>query len=320
MKTHNVFYAPEGDSTSGGGSSAGAAPSTSSSAPSTASPTSPSGGGGITGPKAVFGDLSPSKEPAIVAKPAAPAKPTTSVVEPATPTPPAAPNSLSLTDQQLATLADKLTAGRAAPVAAPSIDDNRPLTPQEQSDFDKQFHVMRVTPEMFTKIMGFAPENADQLKQLEAFGHGLVRQASAMTMYQVQRLAEDRQRALEGRLSPILSQHQAAVAAKTEESFFAHAPDLKGFDSLIVEITAAEKARGTKFKTEAEAIQFVANKARSLLKLGAPGTSQPANGGQPQRKVSMPPVSMGGRLGGSTGSPQPTSGPKAVFGDLDGAR
>jgi hypothetical protein len=226
-----------------------------------------------------------------------------------------------MSDAQLQKLASTLVEGiRPAQVQQPQ--PLQPLTPEQQAQFDKEFAVVRVTPELFQGILGFAPENPQQLKALETFAHGIVRQASAMTMFKVQQLAQEREGALTERLSPVMQAHQAAQAKQVEETFFGKYPDLKDFGPLVAEVALAEKARGTKFESPEKALESVASKARALLGNRAPSgsTTQSTQGKQPTRP-SMPSVSTGGRSGGSPqSSQQPASGPKAVFGDLDGGR
>jgi len=292
--------------------------------------TAPAGGGDggakvtVGGPEAVFGGSAPTPAPSVVPTtesqetPAPEGQGATPAAQPQTP---ATNPPVAMTEEQLAKLAQTIAAShKPAPQTQP--DTNRPLTPEEQAQFDREFNVVRVTPETFTSILGFAPENPQQLKALENFAHGIVRQAAAMTMFQVQQMAQERQKALEGRLAPVLQTHQEQAAASLEQKFFTKHPDLKDFGALIQEVALAEKARGTQFKSPEEAIDFVANKARALLgnraSSGTTQTSTATNGKQPT-KPSMPTTSVGGRSG-SSGSPQPASGPKAVFGDLDGSR
>lgn len=280
-------------------------------------------------PESVFG--APKSEPAIKASESV--KQQTPNTPPATRegktgTPPAvpaqqpqapAPTTVAMTEEQLATLAQKMAASvqpRQTQPEAPAT-----LTPEQQAEFDRSFNVVRVTPEIFQSIMGYAPENAAQLKSLESFAHGIVKQAAAMTMYQVQQLAQEREGRLTERLSPVLQHHQQQQATAVENKLYELHPDLKDFGGLVAEVAAAEHARGTRFKSTDEAINFVANKARTLLGNRAiSGTTQSTTTqGNTSSKPSMPTTSVGGRSGASS-SPQPALGPKAVFGDLDGSR
>lgn len=284
----------------------------------------PAGGGAASaapatdGPQSVFAPMAKEES----TETAASAEPATSPTPPAAAaaTPAAAPSPVAMSDEQLTKLAQSIANGVKPVTPATQEQPNRPLTPEEQAQFDKEFNVVRVTPQLFQSIMGFAPESAEQLKAFENFAHGIVRQASAMTMFQVQQMAEQRQAALEGRLGPVLQQHAQAQAKAIETEFFTSHPDLKGFDGLLQEVAIAAKAQGMKFKSPQEAATYVANKARTLLgKSATSGTTQTSTQtGKTQSKPSMPTTSVGGRSG-SSGSPQPASGPKAVFGDLDGS-
>lgn len=285
----------------------------------------PAAGGGAapSGPESVFGTpAAPSIEtPTPASTPATPAAATPEPTPAAVPASTAQPAGVTMTEEQLASLAAKMAAG-IAPQAPAAPQTPQQMTPEQQAQFDKEFNVVRVTPELFQSILGFAPENPAQLKAFENFAHGIVRQAAAMTMFQVQQMAKEREGALTQRLSPVLQHHQEQQAAKLETDFFTAHPDLKDFGGLVAEVAAAEKARGTTFKSPKEAIDYVANKARTLLGKGAtPGGTTPSTTVTKPTvtKPSMPTVSTGGRSG-SQSSPQPASGPKAVFGDLDGTR
>ena len=276
-------------------------------------------------PEAVFGDGKPA--PAIVETSIETSKPASQPAEtqPVKVEAPAAtqPSTVAMTDAQLTQLAQTMVAGMK-PAAQPALqpDPNRPLTAEEQQQFDKEFNVVRVTPQLFQSIMGFAPENAEQLKHLENFAHGIVRQAAAMTMFRVQQFAQEREGKLTERLSPVLRSHQEAQGKQIEDAFYAKNADLVDWKDLVNEVALAEKARGTQFKSPQEAADFVANKARTLLgNRASSGTTQTSTTQRTNttQKPSMPTTSVGGRSG-SGGSPQPASGPRAVFGDLDGNR
>lgn len=279
-----------------------------------------------TGPKAVFGggsEPSVPKTPPTSERPPSQTPPSEPVPEPSEPTPTpsasTAPSTVAMTDEQLAQLAKKLTEG-VRPSTPTTPEPPRQLTPEEQKQFDREFNVVRVNPELFQSILGFAPENESQLKALENFAHSIVRQAAAMTLYKVNEMVNEREGMLRERLTPIMQEHQVAQSRKIEETFFAKHPDLKDFSPLVTEVAKAVKAEGRTFKSHAEAIDFVANRARTLLGNRAPnsGTAQSTTQKPPQ-KPSMPTTSIGGRSG-SNSSPRPESGPRAVFGDLDGSR
>lgn len=326
----------------GGGSGGGGAPSAPSGYP------SGSGGGGekIGSPQAIFGDapVPPSQGASLTPPPSTtrsgitapppeeppvqpPARqtqqpqPPAQTQQPQSGQPPQSPadrGTVAMTEEQLAALAATIT--KAAQTAAPAPQQPpqplRPMTPEEQAQFDREFNVVRVTPEIFQGIMGFAPEKPEQLKALENFAHSIMRMSASMTMYQMNNTIKAREEAVRAEFTPIQAHYQQQQSQQLQQTFFERHPDLKGSDALIVEITKAAKADGLKFKSSDEIIEFVANRARTLLGKGAPSSS--TQGQQPQgQRPAMPTTSMGGRSGGQ-GSPQQSAvGPRSVFGDLD---
>jgi hypothetical protein len=267
------------------------------------------------GPQAVFGEGGGTPAPAATPATQTGGSPTEVA---ATPTPTPSP-SVGMTEEQLQRLATSLATSVRPQAPAPTTEDpNRPMTPEERAQFEREFHVVKVTPQLFQQILGFAPESEAQIQAFEQFAQSIVRQANAMTMFQVQRMAEQREQQMRGHLDPIVQSHRQAQAKQLEDTFFTSHPDLKDFGGLIQEVALAEKARGTQFKSQKDMIDFVANKARTLLGNRAPSgsTQVSTTSGTSNAKPSMPTTSVGGRSG-SSGSPQPASGPKAVFGDLD---
>lgn len=298
-------------------------------------------GGASTGasPKSVFGDMeapashnegapviAPTRGPkasSVVAAPNEPEK----IVKPAAQVPNepvapvAAPVGTTMTDEQLTKLANTLAAGVRAPtgMTQEQKEERREMTPEERVQFDKQFQVVRVTPEMFKGIMGYAAETPEQLKALENFAHSIMRMSASTTLYETNRLMQQREEAVRAEFGPIREAHIQQTNARMETELFAAHPDLKDFAPLLVEISKAAKADGIKFKTPAEAYNFVANKARTLLGKSAPASSTQGRE-TATRKPAMPTTSMGGRSASPSSSPQTAaSGPKAVFGDLDGS-
>jgi hypothetical protein len=233
-------------------------------------------------------------------------------------------STVAMTDAQLAQLAQTL-ARSVAPVQQTQQGQQqvRPqdMSPEQRAEFERQFHVVRVTPEMFTQIMGYAPEKPEQVTALENFAHSVMRMAAATTLYEVDRRMQEREGKVREQFDPMMKSFQQQRAEAIQNKLFTAHPDLKDFGPLVGEIAKAAKADGISFNTEDEVITFVANKARSLLGTTTPAGSTQGQQSQTQGRQTMPTTSMGGRPGGAR-SPQttPATSPKGVFGDLDGSR
>jgi hypothetical protein len=154
---------------------------------------------------------------------------------------------------------------------------------------------------------------------LENFAHSIMRMSAATTLYEAQRIMQERETLVRNEFGPIRETYQKQQDAQLESELFAAHPDLSDFRPLLVEITTAAKANGIRFNSKEEAYTFVANKARALLGKGAPASS--TQGRETVRKPAMPTTSMGGRSASPQSSPQlAASGPRAVFGDMDTER
>lgn len=206
-----------------------------------------------------------------------------------------------------------------APKGAPP-----PPTPEEQAEFERQFHVVKVTPEMFKNIMGVAPQNQEQLKALEATLHATAKQAIAMSTYTANQNFEaklkEMQTTMDQRLAPIFDTHQQAQFAQAEKQFIEQNADLKDHAALVKEVALATLAQvqsgALKFTDRNAANKFVADKVRSLLGKAAPTGQNP--GQRQTARRSMTPTSVGG--GPGSGRPlQPanngTISPRDVFKD-----
>lgn len=258
-------------------------------------------------PKGIFGSDEEQKEVPVV-KPVAPVAP----VAPVVPVKPAAvptivnPAQVTLSPEALAALR---APAPITPVAATAF------TPEEQAEFDRSFNIVRLTPERFKSITGYLPEG-ESLKAMEAFGHDIAKQAVSLALYQANLLFKEKETALRETLAPLMNSHQSQRATEITSYFNATHPDLKDHTALIQDITALEKAKGTKFASVEEASTFVANRARELLKLPpVSGTVNPTSGQiPPVQKQTMPTTMVGGRPGNPSSSQPPVSGPRAVFG------
>jgi len=232
--------------------------------------------------------------------------------QPATAT--TAPSSVTMSNEQLERLAQTMVRGMPQPQAQPQAPG--PITPEQQAEFDRQFGVVRVTPEMYTQVFGVAPQNEAQLKALENMLHNVARMSNAMATYQMQQEMAKREQAVMSRFQPVQDFVNKQQATELETSFFAAAPDLKDFQGLTSEVIAAAKARGEKFSSREEAFTKLATRVRDYL-TKARGGLPPPNGQKAAPRKTMPTTSMGGRTGSTNGSHAPVSGPQAVFGDMD---
>lgn len=251
---------------------------------------------------------------------------------PVAPTPPAPP---AITPEmiQQAVQAGAQAAMRSQPQApAPQHEP----TAQEIQEFERQFNVVRLTPERFKQIFGFVPETPEQLKAAEGLMHDTARQAIAMATYQSNQAFELRLQELQQRydaqLQPLQSAYQVQRIQQVEQEFITTHPDLKDHAALVKEVALATQAQLSQGQLQelrradgsvdrAAATKFVADRARSLLVKAAPA-GQPASRitGQSQRH-SMTPLSSGGAPGQGSPPRSAASGqyisPKDVFGGED---
>lgn len=225
-------------------------------------------------------------------------------------------STVTMTNEQLASLATQMV--RALPQQQVQRQQEQPqaITPEQQAEFDRQFNVVRVTPELFTQIMGVAPQNDAQMKAFEAFAHNIVKQANAMTTYQINQELARREGVLQQRYQPVADYVSTQQANALREGFFKDNPDLKDFENLASEVIKAAKSEGKQFADAKQASTYVATRVREYL-TKARGGLPPPKQQTGARKHTMPATSMGGRTGSNNGSQQPVSGPQQVFGDLD---
>lgn len=194
------------------------------------------------------------------------------------------------------------------------------ITPEQQAEFDKQFNVVRVTPDVFKSVTGYAPESPEQMKALENLLHNTARQAVALSQYAINQSVEKRFNDFNTKLSPIMEQHHAATLQKMENEFIQTYPDLKDYKELVKDVATSVNALRQQgklnFTSRQEAFKFVADRARSLLNTAA-STGRNSSQTQSPRRYTMTPTSVGGSPGsgrplqsGNTG----TISPKDVFG------
>jgi hypothetical protein len=223
-----------------------------------------------------------------------------------------APSSVTMTNEQLSQLAAQMVKSMPQPQRQP--EPQQPVTAEQQAEFDRAFNVVRVTPQIMRDAFGIEA-TPEQCKAFEALMHNAVRQANAMTSYQVQQEIARREQAAMGRFQPVMEYVSQQQAAALETNFFSENKDLEDFKPLVQEVTAAAKASNMRFKDRKEAFTYVATRARDLLNKARGGTPPPRQTSGARR--TMPAVSTGGRTGSNNGARQPVSGPQVVFGDMD---
>lgn len=222
---------------------------------------------------------------------------------------------VTMTTEQLTSLASQMVRALPQQQAPQQQRQEQPITPEQQAEFDRAFNVVRVTPQIFESVMGVAPQNEAQMKALETLLHGVVRQANAMTTYQMNQEMARKEQALQARYQPVVEYVSTQQANALREGFFKEHPDLKDFESLANEVIKSAKSEGRQFPDAKSASTFVATRVREHL-TKARGGQPPPKTGTSARKT-MPTTSMGGRMGSNNGSQQPVSGPQSVFQDLD---
>lgn len=236
---------------------------------------------------------------------------------------PATPPPQQITPEMIAAA---VTAGvRGVQPPAPA----KVLTPEEkqqqQTEFDKQFNIVRVTPEMFKSITGYAAQSPEQLKALETTLHAAGKQSIAISNYLFEQRMAQMEKQFSDRFAPIAAERQQAQVRQLEDSFLKANPDLADNQALVKELALATQMQVQqgvlKFSSRDEAFKFVADKARSLLGKAAPSGTTPGSrqSAPTQRRFGMTPTGMGGSPG--SGSPQRpgnsgTVSPRDVFGDL----
>jgi len=214
--------------------------------------------------------------------------------------------------------AEAIAAAVRAGMPPPPAPVQQPPTAEEIAQFEKQFNVVRVTPDTYKAILGVAPQSEAQVKALENLLHSAARQGISMSTYTMQQKMDERFKALESRYAPMQDYVTQQQVKALETSFLSAHPDLKDHQALVKEVAVATRANNIPFKSQQEAFQFVADRARSLLGKAAP-TGQQRSASQQQssstRKFAMTPTSLGGNPG--TGrSPQQSGAtirPQDVF-------
>lgn len=199
---------------------------------------------------------------------------------------------IGLTKEQLQELVQGATAG----VAQQFQQQGQQQGQMSQEEFEKAFQFYKPSPALLEKFGG-----QEALPLLMELRDGLVRQALTMAAHYHQMQLRE----FEGRINPQLSAAQEVHMARMRDKFMEEYPDLKNCEPLLVEIRDSLLASGVRFKTQKEAFDAVATKARSILKSLAPQGQQQqgAAGGQQRGSTNnMSTVSSGGQGGVGAGS------------------
>lgn len=263
-----------------------------------------------TGSNETPGEFGSANEPVAIA---GSERSETAVVSPATAQ--AAPSTVNMTHEQLETLATRMVSAMPRAAQPQAQQQAQPVTAEQQAEFDRQFNVVRVTPEMFRNVFG-VDGSPEQLKAMEGMLHNVARMSNAMVNYQVQQEIQRREQGALARVQPALDYVQRVEAQNLETEFFTKHADIKEFPSLVQEVIGNAKANNVRFADKSKAMDYVATRVRDLL-TKARGGLPPPKQQSGTRKHTMPAVSTGGRTGSNNGSQQPVSGPQAVFGGMD---
>lgn len=274
--------------------------------------------------------VKPVVKPTPVVTPQAPATPVVPQAQTPTPATPVTSTAPAQTGQSLDPKA--LAREFAQEMRTLTKPAEQPVQPMSDEAFDAHFGVPQVTAETFTAMFGFAPDKPEQVaalaQTLRGYNVATLRMAKQMFDTQVSSLREELTRTF----SPALEATNAQVEAKVQDEFFKTYPGLRDQIPLLTEIRelaeAQVKSGKLSFKTPADVINFVAEKASKLL--GRPvesfKTSASSGGGQvttPQQPAAasrqMTTATTGGRTGGagSATTTKPKSTAESLFGRND---
>lgn len=230
-----------------------------------------------------------------------------------TTTPPATQSSQTMTDEQIATLADKFLGKMAAATAKPAEQKDKPfeLTPE----LAESLKPVRVTQQLLAGL-GFEGASPEQVAAFQTFADAIVTHAAHVSSFLQQRALNE----LNSRLEPYAGYLDQQRAEAHRTSFFAENKDLQKygqFVSFAASKIVPNKADGTP-KTVKEISLEVANATRSLLKeAGVNLDSQNnANQGSASTSTTVPKMPSLATAGGSmSGSNQGKTGKSSIFED-----
>jgi hypothetical protein len=201
----------------------------------------------------------------------------------------------------------------AANAAAKVAQANAPKPAEQQApgmsteEFNKTFNVLTVDAKGFQDMFGFAPENPQQVANVNNAFQGAVKQAVKMATYLAGKEIEKLRADLGGQVAPIVTQQKNNREQALRQGFVAANGDLKDYMPLVETIAKQMVTEGKKFQSEQQLFSEVAKHVRGLLKMqpsgqAVQGTAQPTIQ-QPARQMAS--VSTGGQ---SSGAPTATSG------------
>lgn len=287
--------------------------------PASSTPTAPASTPAVT--------ASPAKPPGTPAAPPAQSKDTLPLapaketldqkIESAAPDAPVVPAAIP----SVATMTpEQITALVKGAVESTTPKPTEPTKTKEQvlHDFNKAFSITSPTEQDIMALHQGGPEAIKVLMNREA---AVMRSAVLMA----KALVEDAQARISQNFEPMQAFVNGTVEKRMEIEFMEEHKDLAPFkDTLLAEVvkdTKEKVAAGMMpaFRDEKSAKDFVANRARALLKL-VPGAAQPANGTtqnttQPSTTTSrkMTTVSAGGQASSGGGATASTL-PEKIFG------
>jgi hypothetical protein len=182
----------------------------------------------------------------------------------ATPTPVvAAPT--QLTPEQIADLATAAAAKVAQANAPKPVEQQAPGMSTEE--FNKTFNVLTVDAKGFQDMFGFAPENPQQVANVNNAFQGAVKQAVKMATYLAGKEIEKLRADLGGQVAPIVTQQKTNRENALRQGFIAANADLKDYMPLVETIAKQMVTEGKKFQNEQQLFSEVAKHVRGLLKL-----------------------------------------------------
>lgn len=223
----------------------------------------------------------------------------------------------AITEERIAEISAQVAAKYGAPKVTEQAAPQAPQITQEQ--FNERFGVVSLDAKGYQDIMGFQPENPGQVKALNDFGQGLVRQTMRLMTYLQEQNIQRLESKITGQISPVIQSQQAAEVQRLQSDFYTKHPDLKDYEGLVVELAdkldrdvkaGRKQFSGTREQKISQAFEHVASEVRRLARLNAPNggsqgspaqqTTQQQTTSQPSRR--MAPLSQGGQAAGSNGA------------------
>lgn len=173
----------------------------------------------------------------------------------------------------------------------------QPQMTQEQ--FDQQFHVFKMTPELLAGLSAEEPE-----KRTAAWNQAallMVRNAAAVAAHFVQIKEQE----LNERYQPALTMAQELQYERIEKKFYTSNPDLKGHESLVNMAANHLKASGFNGTIE-DGMKKTAEAVKAVLKNlpAAPTKNGTTNGQKQAATTKMSTVTTGGQGGASSAGRQ----------------